>query len=196
MNRSARRAVAESAELSAVWFGSRTMWRAGSPAPDSGPVLDQEELHSAVATSACANPILSARAGRPDVVPQRRTMETSRVWRCDDRWHTAYAVDRRPELGREATPLPCLVSLLTSVPAYATTFSLTVRRGSRQGDVSVSGHVRITGGSDTELVGVRRALEQAARHARVGLVRLDREQLPGVLTTLPLGGAQFAASVV
>ncbi|GAA1332729.1 type VII secretion protein EccE [Streptomyces sanglieri] len=153
-------------------------------------VLNQEELHSAVATSTCANPMLSARAGRPDAPAQRRTTETTRVWRCDDRWHTAYAVDRWPELGRGATPLPRLVSLLTSVPAYATTFSLTVRPGSHQGEVSVSGHVRITGGSDTELVGVRRTLEQAARHAKVGLVRLDREQLPGVLATLPLGGAQ------
>ncbi|MFJ9111770.1 type VII secretion protein EccE [Streptomyces sp. NPDC102283] len=153
-------------------------------------VLDQDELNSAVATSACANPILSGRAGRPDASPQRRTMETSRVWRCDDRWHTTYAVDRWPELGRGATPLPQLVALLTSVPAYATTFSLTVRRGVRQGSTSVAGHVRVTGGSDTELIGVRRTLEQAARHAKVGLARLDREQLPGVLATLPLGGAQ------
>ncbi|MEU3437329.1 type VII secretion protein EccE [Streptomyces sp. NPDC006863] len=153
-------------------------------------VLDQDELNSAVATSACAHPILSGRAGRPDAAPQRRTMETSRVWRCDDRWHTTYAVDRWPELGRGATPLPQLVALLTSVPAYATTFSLTVRRGARQGSASVVGHVRVTGGSDTELIGVRRTLEQAARHAKVGLVRLDREQLPGVLATLPLGGAQ------
>ncbi|MGW7093517.1 type VII secretion protein EccE [Streptomyces sp. NPDC054874] len=153
-------------------------------------VLDQDELNSAVATSACANPILSGRAGRPDAAPQRRTMETSRVWRCDDRWHTTYAVDRWPELGRGATPLPQLVALLTSVPAYATTFSLTVRRGVRQGSTSVAGHVRVTGGSDTELIGVRRTLEQAARHAKVGLARLDREQLPGVLATLPLGGAQ------
>ncbi|MEU5369323.1 type VII secretion protein EccE [Streptomyces sp. NPDC005951] len=153
-------------------------------------VLDQDELNSAVATSACANPILSGRAGRPDAAPQRRTVETSRVWRCDDRWHTTYAVDRWPELGRGATPLPQLVALLTSVPAYATTFSLTVRRGARQGSASVVGHVRVTGGSDTELIGVRGTLEQAARHAKVGLVRLDREQLPGVLATLPLGGAQ------
>ncbi|MFI1934194.1 type VII secretion protein EccE [Streptomyces sp. NPDC020330] len=153
-------------------------------------VLDQDELNSAVATSACANPILSGRAGRPDAAPQRRTTETSRVWRCDDRWHTTYAVDRWPELGRGATPLPQLVALLTSVPAYATTFSLTVRRGVRQGSTSVAGHVRVTGGSDTELIGVRRTLEQAARHAKVGLARLDREQLPGVLATLPLGGAQ------
>ncbi|MFE3518062.1 type VII secretion protein EccE [Streptomyces sp. NPDC059166] len=153
-------------------------------------VLDQDEVNSALATSACANAILSARAGRGDAAPQRRTAETARVWRCDDRWHTSYAVDRWPELGREATPLPRLVALLTSVPAYATTFSLTVRRGAHQGHAAVRGHVRITGGSDTELVGVRRTLEQAARHAGVGLVRLDREQFPGVLATLPLGGAQ------
>ncbi|MFF9572542.1 type VII secretion protein EccE [Streptomyces sp. NPDC014685] len=153
-------------------------------------VLDQEELHSALATSLCANPVLSARAGQQGAAPQRRTAETSRVWRCDDRWHTAYAVDRWPELGRGATPLPRLVSLLTQVPAHATAFSLTVRPGARRGDVSVSGHVRVTGGSDTELVGVRRVLEQTARHAKVGLVRLDREQLPGVLATLPLGGAR------
>ncbi|MFF8293691.1 type VII secretion protein EccE [Streptomyces sp. NPDC016309] len=153
-------------------------------------VLDQEELNSTVATAACANPRAAARAARPGAAPQRRTAETSRVWRCDDRWHTTYAVGRWPELGRGASPLPQLVSLLTSVPAYATTVSLTLRRGTRQGAMNILGHVRITGGSDTELVGVRRALEQAARSAKVGLLRLDREQLPGVLATLPLGGAR------
>ncbi|MFF3291228.1 type VII secretion protein EccE [Streptomyces sp. NPDC003023] len=153
-------------------------------------VLDQEELNSTMATAACASPRLAARPGSADAAPQRRTAETARVWRCDDRWHTTYAVGRWPELGRGATPLPKLVSLLTAAPAYATTFSLTVRRGTRQGAIDVSGHVRVTGGSDTELVGVRRVLEQAARSAKVGLVRLDREQLPGVLATLPLGGAR------
>ncbi|MFG3351626.1 type VII secretion protein EccE [Streptomyces sp. NPDC048001] len=153
-------------------------------------VLDQEGLNSAVATAACASPRAAARAGRPDTASQRRTAETSRVWRCDDRWHTAYAVGRWPELGRAATPLPQLVALLTGVPAYATTISLTVRRGVRQGAVDIAGHVRITGASDTELVGVRRDLEQAARGAKVGLLRLDREQLPGALATLPLGGVR------
>ncbi|HET6860512.1 MAG TPA: type VII secretion protein EccE, partial [Streptomyces sp.] len=76
-------------------------------------VLDQEELNATVATSACANPIQSARAGRPDTAPHRRTAETARVWRCDDRWHTTYAVGRWPRLGADATPLPKLVSLLT-----------------------------------------------------------------------------------
>ncbi|MER5771426.1 type VII secretion protein EccE [Streptomyces sp. NPDC001985] len=153
-------------------------------------VLDQEELNSTVATAACASPRLAARAGRPDAAPRRRTSETARVWRCDDRWHTTYAVGRWPELGRGATPLPKLVSLLTAAPAYATTFSLTLRRGAHQGAMAVAGHVRVTGGSDTELIGVRRTLEQSARAAKVGLVRLDREQVPGALATLPLGGAR------
>jgi type VII secretion protein EccE len=153
-------------------------------------VLDQEELNSTVATASCANPRMAARASAPGAAPQRRTAETSRVWRCDDRWHTTYAVGRWPELGRGASPLPQLVSLLTSVPAYATTVSFTLRRGTRQGAMNILSHIRITGGSDTELVGVRRALEQAARSAKVGLQRLDREQLPGVLATLPLGGTR------
>ncbi|WP_031014162.1 type VII secretion protein EccE [Streptomyces sp. NRRL F-5727] len=153
-------------------------------------VLDQEEVNSAIATAACTSPHAAARAGRAGAAPQRRTAETSRVWRCDDRWHTTYAIGRWPELGRGAAPLPRLVSLLTSVPAYATTFSLTVRRGNRQGAMEVGGHVRVTGGSDNELVRVRRTLEQAARTAKVGLLRLDREQLPGVLATMPLGGAR------
>ncbi|MER6915450.1 type VII secretion protein EccE [Streptomyces sp. NPDC000594] len=153
-------------------------------------VLDQEELNTALATAVCAHPGLTARAGRPDATPQRRTAETSRVWRCDDRWHTTYAVARWPELGRGSAPLPKVVSLLMSVPAYATTFSLTLRRGTHRGDTAVSGHVRVTGRSDTELVGVRRVLEAASRTAGVGLVRLDREQLPGALATLPLGGTR------
>ncbi|MEV4976468.1 type VII secretion protein EccE [Streptomyces scopuliridis] len=153
-------------------------------------VLDQDELNSTMATSACASPALSARTGRPEAAPRRRTAETPRVWRCDNRWHTTYAVARWPELGRAATPLPKLAALLTAAPAYATTFSLTLRRGPHRGSMTMSGHVRITGGTDTGLVRVRRSLEQAARSAKVGLVRLDREQLPGVLATLPLGGAR------
>ncbi|WP_199566262.1 type VII secretion protein EccE [Streptomyces corynorhini] len=153
-------------------------------------VLDQQELNSTVATSACASLAVSTRASRPEAASRARTAETTRVWRCDDRWHTTYAVGRWPELGRAATPLPRLVSLLTSAPAYATTFSVTLRPGAHRGSMDIAGHVRITGGSDTELVRVRRTLEGAARTAKVALIRLDREQLPGVLATLPLGGTR------
>lgn len=153
-------------------------------------VLNEEELVAAVSTSSCANPLATARASQPDAPPARRTQETARAWRCDDRWHTTYGVGRWPEVGRAATPLPRLVSLLTAVPALTTTFSLTIGRASRRQSVSVSGHVRVTGRTDNELTHTRRELERAARSAKVGLVRLDREQLPGVLATLPLGGAR------
>ncbi|MDJ1132634.1 type VII secretion protein EccE [Streptomyces iconiensis] len=153
-------------------------------------VLNEEELISAVATSACVSPAATARASRPDAAPARRTAESARAWRCDDRWHTSYGVGRWPELGRAATPLPRLVALLTSVPTLTSTFSLTLGRSARRGAVTVSGHVRLTGRSDNELVAARKHLERAARSAKLGLIRLDREQLPGALATLPLGGVR------
>lgn len=148
-------------------------------------VLTEQELTAAVATSSCASPMAIAQAGRAEV-PARRTQETSRTWRVDDRRHTTYWVGRWPQLGGGGAPMPQLVALLTSIPALATTFSLTVGHGDRQG-VSVTGHVRITGRSDEELVAARHELERAARGVKTGLVRLDREQLPGMLATLPLG---------
>ena len=151
-------------------------------------VLDEQELISAVATSACANPLVTAEAGRTET-PQRRTEESSRNWRCDNRRHTTYWVRRWPQLGGRGPSLPQLVGQLTALPALATTFSLTLARGARQ-EMAVTGHVRVTGRSDDELVAARRALEQATRQAGAGLARLDREQLPGVLATLPLGGVR------
>ncbi len=154
-------------------------------------VLNEEELTAAIATSACANPMVTAQAaqaGRGEA-PQRRTEESSRSWRCDNRRHTTYWVRRWPQLDGSGGSLAQLVARLTAVPALATTFSLTLARGAQQ-NVSLTGHVRITGRSNQELTDARRDLERAAREARTGLARLDREQLPGVLATLPLGGAR------
>ncbi|MEU0688258.1 type VII secretion protein EccE [Streptomyces uncialis] len=150
-------------------------------------VLTDEELTAAVATSAGANPMVTVQAatsGRR----QRRTEESSRDWRCDNRRHTTYWVRRWPQVGGAGASLAQLVAMLTAVPALATTFSLTLSGAGRE--VGVRGHLRITGRSETELTAARRALEQAAREARVGLSRLDREQLPAALATLPLGGAR------
>lgn len=46
--------------------------------------------------------------------------------------------------------MPRLVALLTSVPALATTFSLTLERGDRQ-EAAAVGHLRIGVGSGEEL---------------------------------------------
>ncbi|WP_373288092.1 type VII secretion protein EccE [Streptomyces lasiicapitis] len=153
-------------------------------------LLTEEELTAAIATSACANPLVTAQAGGADDVPARRTEESPLAWRCDNRRHTTYWVRRWPQLGRADGPsLPQLVSRLTAVPTLATTFSLTLARDERQG-VSLCGHVRVTGRGDAELVAARRAVEHAGRSAGIGLLRLDREQLPATLATLPLGGTR------
>ncbi|MEV7815933.1 type VII secretion protein EccE [Streptomyces flaveolus] len=152
-------------------------------------VLDEEELVAALTTSACANPLVTAEAGRSET-RERRTEESGRSWRCDNRRHTTYWIRRWPQLGGgRSESLPQLIARVTAVPALATTFSLTLARGERQ-EVSLCGHLRVTGRSDDELVAARRALEGAARQAGAGLTRLDREQLPGMLATLPLGGAR------
>jgi hypothetical protein len=56
--------------------------------------------------------------------------------------------------------------------------------------VAVTGQVRVTARGESDLEAVARQLEARARSAGVGLVRLDHEQIPGVLATLPLGGTR------
>ncbi|MFG2334522.1 type VII secretion protein EccE [Streptomyces sp. NPDC048604] len=150
-------------------------------------VLTEQELTAALATSAGADartlsePV-RGRARAP------RTRETARTWQCDDNRHTTYRVGRWPRLDGVATP--GLVARLTSSPAAATTFSLTLDGGGDRREATLTGHVRVTGRGDAQLLAARHELERAARGMRVGLVRLDREQTPGVLATLPLGGAR------
>jgi type VII secretion protein EccE len=155
-------------------------------------VLTEAELTAALATSSGANPMASsqaqAQAGRSGGAA-RRTSETSRAWRCDDRWHTTYWVSRWPKLGAGATPSANLVALLTSMPAMSSTFSVAVTRGAG-GTPALTGHIRLTARSENELVQARRQLQRAARGVKATLVRLDREQVPGVLATLPLGGTR------
>lgn len=148
-------------------------------------VLDEEELTAALATSAGVNPLATALAGRIGT-GQRRTQERSRAWRCDDRWHTTYWVGRWPQ-GGGAMPTARTVTALTAIPAMAGSFALTLARGTGQ-TPALSAYVRITARDDRQLTVARRELEKVARRHKVGLMRLDREQLPGVLATLPLGG--------
>ncbi|CAL9405776.1 hypothetical protein SUDANB6_01551 [Streptomyces sp. enrichment culture] len=153
-------------------------------------VLSESELVAAIATSSCVNPLATTGGAALDGSRSaRRTAETSRAWRCDDRWHTTYWISRWPQLGAGAPALPQLVGALTSSPALASTFSLTISR--KRGKVlALSGHVRLTGRGENGLDEAVQHLERAASAFKIGLVRLDREQLPGVLATLPLGGTR------
>ncbi|WP_155057782.1 type VII secretion protein EccE [Streptomyces blattellae] len=149
-------------------------------------ILDETELVQALATSSCLNPRANAQHGQ-DGRTQRRTVESVRTWRVDDRWHTTYWVSRWPQLGNGGVALPQLVAQFTSLPVLATTFSVTLSKAGSRG-VSFAGHIRVTARGDSELGQVGRELERTASAAKVGLVRLDREQVPGALATLPLGG--------
>ncbi|MEU6147602.1 type VII secretion protein EccE [Streptomyces sp. NPDC047081] len=150
-------------------------------------ILDETELVQALATSSCLNPRASQQHSAQDGRTQRRTVEAVKTWRVDDRWHTTYWVSRWPQLGSGGVQLPELVTRLTSLPVLATTFSMTLSKAGNRG-VSLTGHIRVTARGDSELGQVGRELERAAGAAKVGLVRLDREQVPGALATLPLGG--------
>ncbi|MDO0937009.1 type VII secretion protein EccE [Streptomyces sp. DG2A-72] len=149
-------------------------------------ILDETELVQALATSSCLNPRANAQHGQ-DGRTQRRSVESVRTWRVDDRWHTTYWVSRWPQLGSGGVALPELVTRFTSLPVLATTFSVTLSKAGSRG-VSLAGHIRVTARGDSELGQVGRELERTASAAKVGLVRLDREQVPGALATLPLGG--------
>lgn len=159
-------------------------------------VLDPSGLVAAISTATCGNPLRtggsSGAAGGPGE-QSRRSAETVRAWRCDDRWNTTYWVGNWPKLagfgGGGGLASGELVNLLTGTPALGNTFSLTVRQESA-GAVAVSGRVRVTARGESDLEAVARQLETRARSAGVGLVRLDHEQVPGVLATLPLGGTR------
>lgn len=142
-------------------------------------LLSEPELITALGT-ACSVGAAPRAAGAV-----RRTDESRRVWRCDDRFHTSYWVDKLPKLGADTTPN--LVAALTSVPTVATALSVTATRGTG-GAVGFSVHVRVVARSEAQLGEAAKGLEQRAAKAGAGLSRLDGEQLPGLIATIPLGG--------
>lgn len=171
----------------------------------SATVLDESGVAAAVSTATCLSPLATAHSRQAlqggsaqggAGAQARRSGEFRRAWRCDDRWHTTYWVSRWPQLaqpgGSGRTTAPELLNLLTATPALATTFSLTVRAAAAAapGSAAVSGHIRVTARSESDLAQLARQLETRAHSAGAALVRLDMEQVPGVLATLPLGGTR------
>ncbi|RKE21446.1 type VII secretion protein EccE [Streptomyces sp. TLI_171] len=157
-------------------------------------VLDERELIAALAISVCANPV--AVAGRQGSggggAGARRAQESAKFCRIDDRWHTTYWISKwptlsRPGVGGGRVAAPELVNRLTGTPAFASTFAITATRA-MGGSVALSGHLRLTGRSESEVAQVGRLVESHAQHAGASLTRLDLEHAPGLLATLPLGG--------
>jgi type VII secretion protein EccE len=145
--------------------------------------LSEPELIAALGTACAVNPLVGTAPRSAGTT--RRTEETKRTWRCDDRWHTTYWLDRLPKLSADGTPQ--LIAALTGVQTLATSFSVTASRGTG-GSVGFSAHLRVAAHSEAQLVEAAKAVEQRAAKAGAHLTRLDGEQLPGLVATIPLGG--------
>lgn len=147
--------------------------------------LNETDLVGALGISCSVNPMIGTTNQRLSV-GLRRTKELWSAWRCDDRWHATYWLNKWP--GITPANAPALPALLTSLPTLAVTFSVTVTQA--MGDsIGITSHVRVAARTERELEVATTALEQRAQKAGIGLLRLDGEQLPGLLATLPLGGA-------
>ncbi|MET8679889.1 type VII secretion protein EccE [Streptomyces sp. NPDC004647] len=152
-------------------------------------VLEEPDVVAALGTAACVSPRAGAGGAGANGRAARRTQETVRAWRCDDRWHSSYWIRSWPQLGAGGAPLAGIANLLSGTRAMASTFSLTATRASGN-TPGVTGYVRLSSRSENELGAAQSELERSSRSVKVGLVRLDREQLPGLLATLPLGGTR------
>ncbi|HWM37445.1 MAG TPA: type VII secretion protein EccE [Streptomyces sp.] len=153
----------------------------------SATVLNEADVVQALATSSCLNPRASNATSTDRRPAPRRTEESVRGWRCDDRWHATYWISRWPQVGPNAVSAAHLASILTSLRVFTSVFSLTLGQDDGR-SASIAGHVRIVTHSERDLSTARRELLRTAGRAKTGLVPLDREQVPGVLATLPLGG--------
>ncbi|MFJ6699321.1 type VII secretion protein EccE [Streptomyces sp. NPDC091272] len=146
-------------------------------------VLDQEGINSAALAAGCSAQGAARGHGGADGEGARSGGESVRAWHGGGLVHTAYAVTGGAEGARR-------LATATAQDCRSATVGLTVRRRAGGRAVQVSGHVRVSCADERELDVSCRELEASARAARVGIVRLDREQLTGVLATLPLGGTR------
>ncbi|MFD7918538.1 type VII secretion protein EccE [Streptomyces sp. NPDC059740] len=152
-------------------------------------VLEEREVVAALGTAVCASPRAASVAMGREGRAARRTQETIRAMRCDDRWHSTYWISKWPQLGNGGAPLGGITQMLTSTPAMASTFSLTATHSGGR-NPAITGYVRVSTRSENELNAAHAELSRRSGGLKLDLVRLDREQLPGLLATLPLGGTR------
>ena len=144
-------------------------------------ILSEPELINALGTACMVTQV----AVNPTAASHRRTEETKRYWRCDSSWHTTYWLAKPPTLSARTSPE--FFAALGALPALATSVAVNLSKGT--GDaVAFSCFVRIAAGSENQLGESCKQLEQRAGAAGAGLTRLDGEQLPGLVATVPLGG--------
>lgn len=144
-------------------------------------ILSEPELISALGTACNAIQV----AVNPAATAHRRTEETRRYWRCDGSWHTTYWLDKPPTFTERTSP--DFFAAVGSLPALATSVAVNLAKGTGN-SVAFSCFIRIAAGSEAQLNESGKVLEQRADQAGAGLTRLDGEQLPGLVATVPLGG--------
>ena len=120
-------------------------------------------------------------------------VETWPVLRVGGLAQTTYRLHRWPDLRVETSRR--LVSRMLTLPAAATTVSLTAGPRPVHGPTPIDLTVRLAAPDPASLGAAGQALRKvlAAEHAHAR--RLDGEQLPGLAATLPLGGGDATTAV-
>lgn len=137
--------------------------------------LDAHDALAALVTCTGANPW--QQRGR-----RLRTAEHWKTWTCDGVENTTFWVRRWPRPPRSSGR--DLFARLTGASGVTSTVSL-VFTGNDDGEVSFHGLIRVAGSSADQLTDW---MERLASGMGADLERLDGQQVPGVLATLPLGG--------
>ncbi|MCX5203834.1 type VII secretion protein EccE [Streptomyces sp. NBC_00237] len=147
-------------------------------------VLDREGVDAAV-DAAAGGRAGGTGAGAGDTGAGDSTGESVRMWRDGTGLaHTTYAV------GGDLRDAVASVAALPGGSGLTATVSLVFRHRLARGSAGAAGHLRVSAAGEVELIAAQRELGRLSRAARLDLVRMDREQVPGLFATLPLGGAR------
>ena len=122
---------------------------------------------------------------RPTSLSARRTKEAWRSWSCDGASHISGWVRSWPK--NQLAGMTTLLGTMAGQAVRSSTASLSVSwpPGS---EMRWSGFVRIVGENPKAARAAYRQFSKQAGKNKTGVVRLDGEQMPGVLNTIPLGG--------
>jgi type VII secretion protein EccE len=143
--------------------------------------LDENEFRDVLELTTAADPRQVPPAARV-----RRSKETWLTWACDGSAHATAWVRRWPSRG-----LPSMAQLLgamAGLPALSATASLTLSWPPEH-EVRCAAYVRLTADSPRNARAGLDHLSRGLTRNGFGLTKLDGEQLPGLLATIPLGGA-------
>jgi type VII secretion protein EccE len=142
--------------------------------------LEESELREVLTLSMSVDPhhVPSARRNR-------RTKESWRGWTCDGVSHVTGWLRHWPRSGPPT--LSRVLAAMAGLPVLSATASLSFTWPSDQ-TVRCSSFVRVCAPDAKAARTAFRQLSRAAGQSKISVVRLDGEQVPGVLATIPLGG--------